>query len=64
MATIRQDLGRNRHARLLAANPTTEVFPTIDSDNGEVLAEVAGGYMEDIHRAIAAAQHTLDYVTP
>jgi aldehyde dehydrogenase (NAD+) len=37
------------------------VFPTIDPGNGEVLAEVARGYVEDIHQAVAAAQHALDH---
>jgi aldehyde dehydrogenase (NAD+) len=38
-----------------------EVFPTIDPGNGEVLAEIARAYPEDIHQAVEAAQHALDH---
>lgn len=38
-----------------------EVFPTIDPGNGEVLAEVARGYPEDMHQAVKAAQYALDH---
>jgi aldehyde dehydrogenase (NAD+) len=38
-----------------------EVFPTIDPGNGEVLAEIARGYEEDIHQAVSAARHALTH---
>lgn len=38
-----------------------EVFSTIDPGNGEVLAEVARGYEEDIQQALGAAQHAFEH---
>jgi acyl-CoA reductase-like NAD-dependent aldehyde dehydrogenase len=37
-----------------------EVFQAIDPGTGEVLAEVARGYAEDIHQAVEAAQHAFE----
>lgn len=34
-----------------------EGFVTIDPGNGEVLADIARGYEEDMHQAVVAAQH-------
>jgi acyl-CoA reductase-like NAD-dependent aldehyde dehydrogenase len=37
-----------------------EVFQTVDPGTGEVLAEVARGYEEDIHQAVEAAHHAFE----
>lgn len=43
------------------AGARKEVFSTIDPGNGEVLAEVARGYEEDIQQAVGAAQHAFEH---
>ena len=43
------------------AGTRNETFPTIDPGNGEVLAEIARGYEEDIQQAVSAGQHALDH---
>jgi aldehyde dehydrogenase (NAD+) len=43
------------------AGARKEVFSTIDPGNGEVLAEIARGYEEDMHQAVGAAQHAFEH---
>lgn len=43
------------------AGARKERFPSIDPGNGEVLAEVARGYEEDIQQAVEAARHALEH---
>jgi aldehyde dehydrogenase (NAD+) len=43
------------------AGTCKEVFPAIDPGTGEVLAEVARGYAEDMHQAVEAAQYAFEH---